>query len=251
MNYMNTEAVVVRQLAFPVSAFDYLKERQRDYEQETGQRLNNVQVLTRIMAEHRQAYAPVSATPTAALLKAPVRCPMSQQTSMQLFQFQDVDGGRSIALSALEKDGQAWFVANDVCAALGLHRTATRRLDEDEKGVHKTHTLGGLQQVAIINESGLYSLIFSSNKEEAKRFKKWVTSVVIPSIRQHGGYINGQEGQALADQAQTLQVIQKEAQRVGLNCAEEKEARREAFKLMSGGRSYGPGGRKGLRGARR
>lgn len=100
---------------------------------------------------------------------------------MQQFQFDNVATGSSIGISALEKDGQAWFVANDVCNALGLHRTATRRLDDDEKGVHKTHTLGGLQEVAIINESGLYSLIFSSNKAAAKVFKKWITA---PTVKQ-------------------------------------------------------------------
>ncbi len=163
-------------------------------------------------------------------------------TALQLFQFDNVATGQSLSMNALEKDGQAWFVASDVCAALGLHRTAIRRLDEDEKGVHKTHTLGGIQEVAILNESGLYSLIFSSNKESAKAFKKWVTSQVIPTIRRHGGYINGQEALAPEVQQETIQVIQQEARRVGLNGAEEKEARREALRFMRSSPSYGPGG---------
>lgn len=123
-------------------------------------------------------------------------------------------------------------MANDVCAALGLHRTATRRLEDDEKDVHKTHTLGGVQEISIINESGLYSLISSSNKEQARTFRKWVTSQVIPSIRQHGGYINGQEALSQDDQAQTLQVIQDEAQRVGMCAQEEKLARSDTLRLM-------------------
>jgi prophage antirepressor-like protein len=102
--------------------------------------------------------------------------------------------------------------------------------------VHKTHTLGGLQEVAIINESGLYSLIFSSNKAAAKVFKKWITSVVIPSIRQHGGCINGQEGLAQEEQAQTLQVIQDEAQRLRARFVEERDARSDAHRFMSRGR---------------
>lgn len=167
---------------------------------------------------------------------------ISPDHSMQQFQFDNVATGKTLSISAIEKDGQAWFVANEVCSALGLHPTATRRLDEDERGLHKTQTLGGLQQVSIINESGLYSLIFSSNKAAAKVFKKWITSVVIPSIRKHGGYINGQEALKAEDHAQTLQVIHQEAHRVGLNCAEEKEARSEAFRLMRGSPSYGPGG---------
>jgi len=155
---------------------------------------------------------------------------------MQQFQFDNVATGSSMGISALEKDGQAWFVANDVCNALGLHRTATRRLDEDEKGVHKTHTLGGFQEVAIINESGLYSLIFSSNKAAAKVFKKWITAVVIPSIRQHGGYINGQEALPPEEQAQTFQVIQDEAQRLRAKHVEDRDARSDAHRFLGSGR---------------
>lgn len=66
-------------------------------------------------------------------------------------------------------------------------------LDDDEKGTHTIRTPGGPQSVAVISESGLYSLILTSRKPEAKAFKKWVTSVVLPSIRKHGGYVAGQE----------------------------------------------------------
>lgn len=155
---------------------------------------------------------------------------------MQQFQFDNLATGGSFALSAVAKDGQSWFVANDVCTALGLHRTATRRLDDDEKDVHKTHTLGGLQEVAVINESGLYSLIFSSNKAAAKGFKKWITAVVIPSIRQHGGYINGQEGLPQEEQAQTIQVIQEEALRLRAKHVEDRDARSDAHRFLSSGR---------------
>lgn len=87
-------------------------------------------------------------------------------------------------------DGQPWFVAADVCQALAVrnNRDALSRLDEDEKGVATTDTLGGTQAVGIINESGLYSLILTSRKAEAKRFKKWVTAEVLPAIRKHGRY---------------------------------------------------------------
>jgi prophage antirepressor-like protein len=170
-----------------------------------------------------------------------------QENALQVFQFDNVATGDSLALSALERDGQAWFVAGDVCTALGIHnsRDALSRLDEDEKGVATTDTPGGRQQVATINESGMYSLIFSSRKESAKKFKKWVTSVVIPSIRRHGGYINGQEALNTAEQAQTLLAIQDEALRVRAKHVEDRDARADAFRLMRGGRSYGPGGRKG------
>ena len=89
-----------------------------------------------------------------------------------------------------DQKGEPWFVANDVAEILGYHRTnhATRMLDDDEKGAHIVGTLGGAQKLAIVNESGLYSLIFASRKQEAKIFKKWVTSDVLPKIRKTGGY---------------------------------------------------------------
>ncbi|WP_341743364.1 BRO-N domain-containing protein [Azonexus hydrophilus] len=176
-------------------------------------------------------------------------------TSLQVFQFDNVATGASLSLNAFEKDGQVWFVANDVCAALGLRnsRQALATLDDDEKGVCITDTLGGRQQVAIVNESGLYSLIFRSRKEEAQRFKKWATSQVIPSIRKHGGYINGQEALGAEDQQATLQVIQQEAERARAKHYEDKEARSDALRFMGRTPSYGPGGnpRRKLKGAAR
>jgi prophage antirepressor-like protein len=89
------------------------------------------------------------------------------------------------------KDGEPWFVAKDVSEILG-YRTAndmTRILDEDEKDTHLVSTLGGEQNMIVINESGLYSAVIRSKKEKAKKFKKWVTSEVLPSIRKHGAYM--------------------------------------------------------------
>lgn len=89
-----------------------------------------------------------------------------------------------------EEDGP-WFVMADVCQALEIAnaRDAAGRLDDDEKGVAIADTLGGPQQVVTINESGLYSLIMTSRKSSAKRFKRWVTSEVLPAIRKTGGYM--------------------------------------------------------------
>ena len=92
-------------------------------------------------------------------------------------------------LRTVEKDGQPWFVSADVCKALEIDRTATRRLDEDEKGVHSMHTHGGNQDITIISEPGLYALSLSSRKPEARQFKRWVTHDVIPAIRKHGAYL--------------------------------------------------------------
>lgn len=87
-------------------------------------------------------------------------------------------------------NGEPWFVAKDVADILGYSDTQamTRRLDDDEKGMQDLHTLGGVQSVTIINESGLYNAIIGSKKPEAKAFKKWVTSEVLPSIRKNGIY---------------------------------------------------------------
>lgn len=93
-------------------------------------------------------------------------------------------------VAVVEKDGEPWFVARNVTDVLGLDRTAIRRIDDEEKGVHLTHTNGGNQGVAIISEAGLYELIFASKKEQAKNFKKWVSKEVLPSIRKHGGYLS-------------------------------------------------------------
>ncbi len=90
------------------------------------------------------------------------------------------------------QDGEPWFVANDVCRALEIrnNRDALSRLDEDEKGVVLTDTLGGKQKINAVNESGLYSLILGSRKPEAKAFKRWVTHDILPSIARTGKYEN-------------------------------------------------------------
>jgi prophage antirepressor-like protein len=87
-------------------------------------------------------------------------------------------------------DTQPWWVARDVADVLelGNMRSSLALLDEDEKGVHSMDTPGGVQQIAIVNEPGLYSLILRSRKPQAKAFKRWITHEVIPSIRQTGSY---------------------------------------------------------------
>lgn len=83
------------------------------------------------------------------------------------------------------------FAADDVCRVLDIKnsRDALSRLDEDEKGVALTDTLGGKQQINVVNEYGLYTLVMRSRKPEAKKFRRWVTHEVIPSIRKDGGYV--------------------------------------------------------------
>lgn len=96
----------------------------------------------------------------------------------------------SYDVRAIQINNEPWFVAADVCAALTIanSRDGLARLDDDEKGVGSIDTLGGQQDMAVVNESGLYSLIMGSRKPEARKFKKWVTSEVLPAIRKTGSY---------------------------------------------------------------
>lgn len=111
---------------------------------------------------------------------------------LQIFQNPQFGGVR-----AVEIDGEPWFVGKDVAQALGYKDTVNAIKahvdEEDKKGGWRITTPGGTQEMTIINESGLYSLVLSSKLPTAKQFKRWVTSEVIPSIRKHGGYIAGQE----------------------------------------------------------
>ena len=88
-------------------------------------------------------------------------------------------------------EGETYFVGKDVASALG-YKNASKAMadhvDEEDKGVTKRYTLGGKQEMTVINESGLYSLILSSKLESARRFKRWVTSEVLPAIRKNGRY---------------------------------------------------------------
>ena len=104
---------------------------------------------------------------------------------LQTFNYQ------SNEVRTIQKDGDPWFVLKDVCQVLGItnHKNIYARLDPDEKGVRQMDTPGGKQEMSIINESGLYNVILRSDKPEAKPFRKWVTSEVLPTIRRHGGYM--------------------------------------------------------------
>lgn len=113
-------------------------------------------------------------------------------------------------IRTIEQNGEPWFVLKDVCEAFGEqnYRRVSARLDEEEKGVSQIATPGGMQNMTVVSEAGLYSTLFAMQPEKArgvdesyiakrqeqlKRFRKWVTSEVLPSIRKNGGYIAGQE----------------------------------------------------------
>lgn len=99
------------------------------------------------------------------------------------------------AIRAMEIENEPWFVGKDVAEALGYQKArnaiSAHVDDEDKKDAPIQGDLGGIQEMTIINESGVYSLVFSSKLETAKKFKHWVTSEVLPAIRKTGGYIAG------------------------------------------------------------
>ena len=111
-------------------------------------------------------------------------------SNIQIFNYQ------SNEVRTVEMNSEPWFVLKDVCAVLGIsHITDTaKRMDDDEVGQTEViDSMGRMQSTYIINESGLYNVILRSDKPEAKPFRKWVTSEVLPSIRKNGGYIAGQQ----------------------------------------------------------
>lgn len=120
----------------------------------------------------------------------------NQNQTLIPFNYQDASQIRTIL-----QDGEPWFVAADVCQILGIINIsqAVSRLDDDERGICTTDTLGGQQDVLIVSESGLYALIFESRKPEARKFRKWVTGTVLPELRKHGYYgtLNFTPGQAV------------------------------------------------------
>lgn len=110
-----------------------------------------------------------------------------QATGLQVFYNEDMN----VNVRTRIINDESWFVGKDVCNALGFanHNDALSRLDSDERdGVGITDPMGRSQEVTVINESGLYHLIFQSRKSEARAFRKWVTNVVLPSIRRTGSY---------------------------------------------------------------
>lgn len=97
-----------------------------------------------------------------------------------------------LEVRAVEINGEGWLVGKDVAEVLGYknpRKALLDHVDEEDKGVTKCDTLGGSQEMTVINESGLYSLVLRSKLPGAKKFRRWVTSEVLPQIRKTGGYI--------------------------------------------------------------
>ena len=111
------------------------------------------------------------------------------------------------SIRTLELNDEPWFVGKDIAEVLGYsnsRKALSDHVDSEDKGVTICDTLGGKQNMTVINESGLYSLILSSKLPSAKKFKRWVTSEVLPAIRKHGAYMTDQKALELVTNPQAL-----------------------------------------------
>lgn len=125
-------------------------------------------------------------------------------------------------------NSEPWFVGKDVAEILGYQRTADAirtHVDSEDKGVGEIQTPGGTQTMTVINESGLYSLILSSKLPTAKKFKRWVTSEVLPAIRKHGAYLTEQKVEEILTNPDTII-------KLATRLKEEREARKQAEQLI-------------------
>ena len=152
----------------------------------------------------------------------------------ELTVFENTEFGQ---VRVVEKDGEPWFIASDVCNALEISNSsmAVKKLDDDERaklnlGVSKLN-------LWVVNEPGLYALVLGSRKPEAKVFKRWIAHEVVPSIRKHGGYIAGQENMTDDElMARALMVAQNKIADRDRRIAEQErkiEAQSEQLALMA------------------
>lgn len=139
-------------------------------------------------------------------------------SNLQLFSKEGLGSIRTLQ----DEMGRPWFVGADVCKILSMSQpsTAYKRLDEDEKYALVSNKgillddMGRAQSFVVISESGLYALIMGSRKPEARPFQKWVTNEVLPSIRENGGYIYGQENLNEKDLSTVKNITEDLSQRV-------------------------------------
>lgn len=142
----------------------------------------------------RNEKTPTAPTDEVSILSVAFEEPTMKIIAKEKSEFTIFRFGKS-EIRVIDKSGEPWFVARDVCDALGLtnSRKALTSLDEDEKGVTSTYTLGGNQEVAVVSESGMYTLVLRcrdavNNGSVPHAFRKWVTAEVLPAIRKHGVY---------------------------------------------------------------
>ena len=151
-------------------------------------------------------------------------------SNIQIFNY------NSVEVRTIQNDGEPWFVLRDVCNVLGLGTPArvAERLDPDEVSqTHITDSMGRQQETTIINESGLYNVILRSDKPEAKPFRKWVTSEVLPTIRRHGMYATPDTVEKmLADPDTTIKLLETIKQERAARMALEAKAEADKPKVL-------------------
>nr|WP_325195610.1 phage antirepressor [uncultured Oscillibacter sp.] len=152
-------------------------------------------------------------------------------SNIQIFNY------NSTEIRTIQNDGEPWFVLKDVCQVLGMDTTQLKkvadRLEADEKGRTQITTPGGVQETWIINESGLYNVILRSDKPEAKPFRKWVTSEVLPTIRRHGMYATPDTVEKmLADPDTTIKLLETIKQERAARLALEAQAEADKPKVL-------------------
>lgn len=157
-------------------------------------------------------------------------------SSIQIFNNPEFGDIRTVDLN-----GEPWFVGKDIAAALGYsnpQKAIRDHVDALDKGVNEMDTPGGKQQMPIINESGVYSLIFGSKLEGAVRFKRWVTGEVLPSIRKHGAYMTPQKIEEVLLNPDTIISLAQQLKEEKAKTAKLAPAAEYArnFLLASGGR---------------
>ena len=132
---------------------------------------------------------------------------MENKNEIVLFKHDEFGEVRTLVI-----DGEPWFVAKDITDILkysNSRKAITDHVDIEDKCVTKCYTLGGMQDLTIINESGLYSLVLSSKMPEAKKFRRWVTSEILPSLRKHGAYFTPQAlYESLCDPKNLIEILQ-------------------------------------------
>lgn len=138
----------------------------------------------------RAKTAPAANTTATTVTNTPTSASASPTTASAVQIFNNPEFGD---VRVVMQDGEPWFVGKDITKILGYtnpSKAIADHVDVEDKGVTKCYTPGGVQNLTGINESGLYSLILSSKLPSAKKFKRWVTSEVLPAIRKTGGYVD-------------------------------------------------------------
>lgn len=137
-------------------------------------------------------------------------------------------------IRTVDINGEQWFIGRDVAAALGYSATRNAifaHVDDEDKLTHRISASGQGRDVILINESGVYALIFSSKLENAKRFKHWVTSEVLPAIRQHGSYAITAQTDKTATEIQLLNARTMNAN-VYVNLLQHVDTKSESYKAI-------------------